>query len=89
MEEPSDISNGEQARHGDAMVYAVLYQRSCANNISFAGQPMDEMVASDDEAEPAAEEFEDDPKRLIARQKQIDFGKNTIGYENYLKAVPK
>lgn len=50
---------------------------------------MDEVAGSGVEAEPAVEEFEDDPKRLIARQKQIDFGKNTIGYENYLKAVPK
>lgn len=32
---------------------------------------------------------ETDPHRLVQRQKQIDFGKNTVGYENYIKAVPK
>jgi hypothetical protein len=27
--------------------------------------------------------------RLAQRQKQIDYGKNTVGYQNYLAAVPK
>ncbi|KAF6266212.1 histone RNA hairpin-binding protein RNA-binding domain-containing protein [Scenedesmus sp. NREL 46B-D3] len=35
------------------------------------------------------DDFETDPKRLTARQQQIDFGKNTLGYERYLQAVPK
>ncbi|RWS09567.1 histone RNA hairpin-binding protein-like protein [Dinothrombium tinctorium] len=34
-------------------------------------------------------EFETDLKALERKQKQIDYGKNTIGYQNYLKAVPK
>ncbi|WIA35866.1 hypothetical protein OEZ86_004250 [Tetradesmus obliquus] len=48
--------------------------------------------AEDEEPSAAAdgdEEFENDPKRLMARQQQIDFGKNTLGYERYLQAVPK
>ena len=32
---------------------------------------------------------ETDPKRLEKRQKQVDFGKNTIGYERYVCALPK
>jgi len=32
---------------------------------------------------------ETDPLILARRQKQIDFGKNTIGYVKYLEQVPK
>ncbi|CAN0413875.1 unnamed protein product, partial [Pylaiella littoralis] len=32
---------------------------------------------------------EEDPHRLAQRQKQIDFGKNTAGYDQYLIAVPR
>jgi hypothetical protein len=32
---------------------------------------------------------ETDPHRLSQRQKQIDFGKNTVGYQTYIQLVPK
>eukprot|EP00730_Choanoeca_flexa_P014210 TRINITY_DN6128_c0_g1_i1.p1 TRINITY_DN6128_c0_g1~~TRINITY_DN6128_c0_g1_i1.p1 ORF type:complete len:228 (+),score=46.30 TRINITY_DN6128_c0_g1_i1:61-684(+) len=34
-------------------------------------------------------EKETDPHRLEQRYKKIMYGKNTVGYQNYLKAVPK
>jgi len=34
-------------------------------------------------------EGEADEKRLAGRQKQIDYGKNTVGYENYTARVPR
>ena len=34
-------------------------------------------------------EKETDAHKLSQRQKQIDFGKNTLGYQNYVKVWPR
>ena len=38
---------------------------------------------------PSSMGRETDEKRLTGRQKQIDYGKNTVGYERYLATVTK
>jgi Histone RNA hairpin-binding protein RNA-binding domain len=35
------------------------------------------------------QEIKLDEVKLAWRQKQIDYGKNTLGYQRYIKAVPK
>lgn len=47
-----------------------------------------------EEAEPSSRpqgepQRETDPHRLAQRQKQIDLGKNTLGYQRYREAVPR
>lgn len=38
---------------------------------------------------PFKVQYEKDQQMLERRQKQIDFGKNTVGYDNYISMVPK
>ncbi|EAL68748.1 hypothetical protein DDB_G0277383 [Dictyostelium discoideum AX4] len=63
-----------------------------ANSTTTTEQP----VAIIDGATPSTNESpkktplkETDPKRLAARQRQIDIGKMTAGYKNYIALVPK
>ena len=57
----------------------VLSRSGGGRALSTVAAPMPQMTATK----------ETNPRRLAQRQKQIDFGKNTIGYDRYIAAVPK
>ncbi|KAL5471316.1 hypothetical protein EMCRGX_G029415 [Ephydatia muelleri] len=47
------------------------------------------LFAASPENRSTTPECLDDAHRLAQRQKQVDFGKNTVGYDIYVQAIPK
>lgn len=46
-------------------------------------------IVADPPSSAKEKQVESDTRRLSQRQKQIDYGKNTLGYERYLELVPR
>ena len=64
-------------------------QRATTNDLSL-DRTLDELFAEGGAlAGQLRPRKEEDARRLAQRAKQVEFGKNTNGYENYVRAVPK
>jgi hypothetical protein len=67
----------------DKKVFLQLKQKEEGSNVSsFLFNLLDSSFFTENEKET-------NEQRIENRMKQIKFGKNTIGYDNYLAAVPK
>lgn len=62
---------------------------SCAGPVSNAAVVPPTWVKSPvkKDVKPPCKDLDD--HRLAQRQKQIDYGKNTLGYQRYLQLIPK
>ena len=49
----------------------------------------EEEKKENDSETPAQTEFVIDAEKLAKRQKQIDFGKNTLAYQRYSQQIPR
>ena len=86
-EEPQGLRQGETQTAQPATENATIQTTQATTALDFT----DDFAVEQDEAKVKrdAEAFrETDPHRLSQRQRQIDFGKNTVGYQRLSEAYP-
>ena len=64
-------------------------QKMSHRRLKFSHNSFDEERVPVNNPRPSKKPKEEDQHKLYQRQKQLDFGKNTIGYERYSKLIPK
>ncbi|XP_033633167.1 histone RNA hairpin-binding protein-like [Asterias rubens] len=75
-----------------AMKDMMKYKRRLLMSESSDGSNEDQDLHKGHKVNMSAEpkkEYETDENIIVRRQKQIEYGKNTLGYDNYLQEVPK
>lgn len=101
VEAAAELSDGGEAARAMLLLDTNIWLQpltlpaALAGSSSSSGEELEQLDFgdSDDWGGEATQdedgEEETDPARLLQRQKQVDYGKNTIGYERYVVAVPK
>lgn len=101
VEAAADLSDGGEAASTMIFLGANIWlvpltlPAALAGSSSSSGEELEQLDFGDSDdwggeaTQDEEEEEETDPARLLQRQKQVDYGKNTIGYERYVVAVPK
>ncbi|KAK2957110.1 putative Oocyte-specific histone RNA stem-loop-binding protein 2 [Blattamonas nauphoetae] len=79
---------GDPLSPSDAFSYHNQSSQYTTHSESLLGQP-NSMGLPVHYTSKQYQHYEDDPRRLEQRQKQIQYGKSTVGYQCYLENVPK
>lgn len=79
------FSNHSKRNH----INSKCYQSKGATNMMEKRFRQNSRASSSSSLSSSTTNIETDPAILARRQKQIDYGKNTIAYEHYLELVPK
>lgn len=84
-----DCVQGNKDWHNEAAKENAMEERALKSAPHVVDISHKYVLPSQEPEPPPMRPEEEDPQRLSQRQKQIDYGKNTLGYERYLEQVPK